>query len=467
MPEGNYGNLQELLDAVGSPVELARNSQIGPYVYPAVASEFSNWREEQVAWRESTALFDQSHHMTDLTVSGPDVIKLFSGLGINSFDTFAVGKAKQFVACNPDGFVIGDAILFFLEEDTVRLVGRPSAHNWVQYHAETGDYDVKIDRDERTAVNPSGRRELYRYQVQGPTALDVLTTANGGSLPEIEFFNLGELTIAGRKVRAFHHGMSGAPGMELFGPWEDGEDVKAALVEAGQDFGLRQVGSRVYATNTLESGWIPCPLPAIFTGDELKAYREWLPAGGYEGTGSLGGSYYSDDVEDYYLRPDDLGYGGFVRFDHDFVGKDALEKIADSPTRKKLTLAWNGEDVARAMGTLFEKGDPVKYIDLPLSNYATWPYDRVLKDGELIGVSTFSGYSYNERSMLSLAMLDVETEIGAEVTLVWGEEGGGSSKPVVEPHVQAEIRAVVSPCPYSEVARTTYHEGWRTEAVVS
>jgi glycine cleavage system aminomethyltransferase T len=119
------------------------------------------------------------------------------------------------------------------------------------------------------------------------------------------------------------------------------------------------------------------------------------------------------------------------------------------------------------MGTLFEKGDPVKYIDLPLSNYATWPYDKVLKDGELIGVSTFSGYSYNERSMLSLAMLDVETEIGAEVTLVWGEEGGGSSKPVVEPHVQAEIRAVVSPCPYSEVARTTYHEGWRTEAVVS
>ena len=467
MPEGNYGNLQELLDAVGSPVELARNSQIGPYVYPAVASEFSNWRDEQVAWRETAALFDQSHHMTDLTVSGPDVIKLFSALGINSFDAFAPGKAKQFVSCNHDGFVIGDAILFFLDEDTVRLVGRPSAHNWVQYHAETGDYDVKIDRDERTAVNPSGRRELYRYQVQGPTALDVLTTANGGSLPEIKFFNLGEVTIAGRKVRAFHHGMSGAPGMELFGPWEDGEEVKAALVEAGREFGLRQVGSRVYATNTLESGWIPCPMPAIFSGDELRAYREWLPAAGYEGTGSLGGSYYSDDVEDYYLTPDDLGYGGFVRFDHDFVGKEALEKVADSPRRKKVTLAWNGEDVARAMGTLFEKGDAVKYIDLPLSNYATWPYDKVLKDGETIGVSTFSGYSYNERSMLSLAMLDVDTELGTEVTLVWGEEGGGSSKPVVEPHVQAEIRAIVSPCPYSEVARTTYHEGWRSKVVVS
>ena len=68
MQEGNYRNLEELLQAVGNPVELARNSQIGPYVYPAVASEFSNWREEQVAWRETSALFDQSHHMTDLTV---------------------------------------------------------------------------------------------------------------------------------------------------------------------------------------------------------------------------------------------------------------------------------------------------------------------------------------------------------------------------------------------------------------
>jgi glycine cleavage system aminomethyltransferase T len=119
------------------------------------------------------------------------------------------------------------------------------------------------------------------------------------------------------------------------------------------------------------------------------------------------------------------------------------------------------------MGTMFEKGDGAKYIDLPLSNYATWPYDKVLRDGEPIGLSTFSGYSHNERSMLSLAMVDPGIEIGAEVTLVWGEEDGGSSKPVVERHAQTEIRAIVSPCPYSEVARTTYHEGWRTEAVVS
>jgi glycine cleavage system aminomethyltransferase T len=151
-----------------------------------------------------------------------------------------------------------------------------------------------------------------------------------------------------------------------------------------------------------------------------------------------------------------------VKFDHDFVGREALEQLAESPGRRKVTLAWNGEDVARAMGSLFTKGEAAKYIDLPLSNYSTWPNDKVLHGDDLIGVSTFSGYSYNERSMLSLAIVDTDVEYGAEVTLVWGEENGGSAKPVVERHVQCDIRAIVSPCPYSEVARTTYAEGWRT-----
>jgi vanillate/3-O-methylgallate O-demethylase len=459
-----YRNLEEKLQAAGGAVEMARNSQIGPYVYPAVPSEFTNWRDEQVAWRESSALFDQSHHMLDLYVEGPDVVPLLASLGVNTFANAAVDKAKQFVACSPDGYVIGDAILFFLDENRVSLVGRPSAQNWVQFHAETGGYDVSVERDERTAVNPTGGRKLYRFQVQGPTAIEVLERATEGTLPDIPFFNLGELTIAGRKVRALHHGMSGVAGLELFGPWEEREDVRGAIVEAGEEFGLRQVGSRAYATNTLESGWIPSPLPAIFTGDELEAYRKWLPADWYEGTGSLGGSFVSSDIEDYYLTPWDLGYGPFVKFDHDFVGREALEEMAESPARHKVTLAWNGDDVARAMATLFEKGDPAKYIDLPLSNYATWPYDRVTVDDEVVGISTFSGYSYNERSLLSLAIVDSDVAIGNEVVLHWGEEGGGTDRPVVERHRQVEIRAIVSPCPYSEVARTQYAAGWRTKA---
>src|SRR5712691_3551916 len=134
----SYQSLEEALQTVGSPVELLRNSQIGPYAFPVVRAEFTNWRDEQVAWRETCALFDQSHHMTDLSIEGSDAVRLLSDLGVNSFANFEVNKAKQFVACNHDGHVIGDAIVFFLAENHLRLVGRPSALNWVQYHAETG-----------------------------------------------------------------------------------------------------------------------------------------------------------------------------------------------------------------------------------------------------------------------------------------------------------------------------------------
>ncbi len=149
---------------------MLRNSQIGPYAFPGVPAEFTNWRDEQRAWRESCVLFDQSHHMTDLYIEGPDAIRLLSDFGVNSFENFGVKKAKQFVSCNPDGYVIGDGILFHLEENSFSLVGRPTAHNWVQYQAESGSYEVRLERDERSAANPTGRRKLYRYQIQGPNA---------------------------------------------------------------------------------------------------------------------------------------------------------------------------------------------------------------------------------------------------------------------------------------------------------
>src|ERR1041385_3901140 len=314
---------------------MMRNSQLGPYVYPVVPSEFSNWRDEQRAWRETCVLFNQSYHMADMWIKGPDAIKLLSATGINSMANFGVNKAKQFVGCNYDGYVIGDAILFYLDKDELLLVGRPSIHNWVQYHAETGGYKVSLSRDERSIARdvPIVRR-LYRYQIQGPNATQVLNKLNGGQIPEIKFFNLGEINIAGRKVRALRHGMAGAPGLEIWGPYEEREEIREAIVSAGREFGMKEVGARAYATNPLESGWIPSPLPAVYTGEKMKAYRQWLPATSYEATGSLGGSFDSENIEDYYMTPYALGYGPFVKFDHDFIGRDALEKMATQPQRK-------------------------------------------------------------------------------------------------------------------------------------
>ena len=453
----SHASLEDLLASVESPVELLRNSQAGPNVYPGVPAEFTNWRDEQTAWQQTCVLFNQSYHMADLAVEGPDALELLSGLAVNSFEGFAVDKAKHFVPCTPEGFVIGDVILFHLAENRFNLVGRAPALNWVTYHAETGGLDAQVELDQRSALRSDGRRRSFRFQVQGPNAMDVIEKALGGPAPELRFFNMTTVTIAGRAVRALRHGMVGQPGWELFGPWDDGEAVREAILTAGEEFGLRQVGGRAYSSNTLESGWIPSPLPAVYSGESLKAYREWLPAAGYEGSASLGGSFSSPSIEDYYLTPWDLGYGSYVKFDHEFIGREALERMAGGEHRRKVTLALNDDDVTETIGTMFRRSERAKFIDWPSAVYAMHPFDRVTVDGETVGISTWIGYSANEGKMLTLAVLDAEyAEPGTEVTFVWGEENGGSAKPTVEPHVQTELRAVVSPVPYVEVVRTSY-----------
>jgi glycine cleavage system aminomethyltransferase T len=453
-------SLEVLLGSVGNPVDLLRNSQAGPNVYPGVPAEFTNWRDEQTAWQRTCVLYNQSYHMADLAVEGPDALSLLSRLAVNSFENFTVDRAKHFVPCTPDGHVIGDVILFYLAENRFNLVGRAPALNWITYHAETGGFDVKVELDQRWALRTDGRRKSYRFQVQGPNAMSVIEKVLGGSPPELKFFNMTTVTIAGKTVRALRHGMAGQPGWELFGPWDEEAAVREALVEAGHEFGLRQVGGRAYSSNTLESGWIPSPLPAVYSGESLREYREWLPASGYEGSASLGGSFYSDDIEDYYFTPWDLGYGSYVKFDHDFIGREALERMADDDHRVKVTLALDDDDVTNTIGTMFGRGDRAKFIDWPSAVYCMHPFDRVTVDGETVGLSTWIGYSANEGKMLTLAVVDPKyAEPGTEVTFVWGEEGGGSSKPTVEPHVQTEMRATVSPVPYVEVVRERYRVG--------
>jgi glycine cleavage system aminomethyltransferase T len=457
-------SLEDVIHAAGNPVTLLRNQQTGPNVYPGVPPEFTNWRDETQAWQKTAVLFNQSYHMADLAVEGPDALKLLTRLGVNSVAGFAVDKAKQFVPCSYDGYVIGDVILFYLADNSFNLVGRIPVLNWIRFHADTGGYDVKVTLDERSAARPDPfNRKAYRFQLQGPNAMKVLEKVIGGKAPELKFFNMGHVSIAGRPVRALRHGMAGQPGYELFGPYAEHDLIRDAIAKAGEEFGLRLVGGRAYSANTLESGWIPSPLPAVYTSEAMKSYRQWLPAESYEARASIGGSFDSSNIEDYYFTPWDLGYGPHVKFDHDFIGREALEKRAKAPHRQKVTLAIDNEDVMRALASQYQKDNRAKFIEFPSAVYSMHPYDKVTKNGKTIGVSTWVGYSANEGRMLTLAILDAEHAVmGNEVTFVWGEENGGTAKPTVERHVQMEMRATVSPVPYSEVARTGYAQGWRT-----
>lgn len=440
-------SLEEALVSAESPVDFLRRNT-GRHPYP-VPSEFTNWIEEERSWRETCSLSDLSHHQRDLYVEGPDALRVFRDLGVNNFDGFEPGKAKQFVACNEEGDLIGDGILFFLDDQELKLTGTPIAPNWVEYNLEIGNYHAMVEADERYHDKDTPHK-TFRYQLQGPNARQVMETVTNGGLSEIPFFNIAELRIDGLNVRVLRHSMSSDPGYEIWGPWEHADRIRDTIVDAGEDYGLHQLGEKSYKAQGSEKGWIARPVPAIF-GEAFSEYRQWLDADSYEGISSIGGSFYSEDIRDYYLNPVELGYESLIDFDRDFIGREALEEQAQNPDRRKVTLVWDSDDVLEIFASMFSPGETYKYFDLSMPYWSVFHYDEVLKEGEHVGLSKYFGYTYNERSVLSLAVIDVDySDPGTSVTVVWGEEGGTSPNPKVERHTQTEISATVARVPYVE-----------------
>jgi glycine cleavage system aminomethyltransferase T len=437
-------SLQDGIDKAGSPVNLLWKPNAAPWTPEVVEREYAGWRQEQAAWHDGVAILNLSHHMFDLFIEGPDATRLLADHGANNFEAFAIGQAKQYVPVTADGNIVTDGILAREAENRYTLSGVPAAQHWVQYHAEKGGYDVSLLTDPSSAFRKDdGDPVLFRYQVQGPLALDLVARAFGGPLPETKFFHSAPVALNGREFRALRHGMAGQAGYEFIGPWEHAEAVHEALLKAGEPLGVIQVGALAYATPSVESGWIPSPVPGIYTDPALLEYRKQLPLFGIEGQRPLCGSLYSPDIEDYYVTPYELGYGKMVSFNHDFHGRDALLALKDSPRRTKVTLVLDGQDVRRVLGE-----DPGFVL-----SYAR---NRVETPKGLAGVTMQTASIDPAGAILALSLIDTEYAApGTQVSVVWGQHPGAGADPEADlgfPH----IRATVQPAPFNQHARTQY-----------
>jgi vanillate/3-O-methylgallate O-demethylase len=459
-------SLQDLIDDHPDLVDYFYNDTRAPGFHAGRGSAAalvpparSNWRDEQRAWSETAVLFEQTYNMPELFLRGPDSLKLLAALGVNTFATFAADQAKQFVACTPRGHIIGDSILYRPGEESFELVSGMQVLDWVHYHAETGDYDVEVVRDNDSTDNVTGRRVRFRFQIDGPTAGEIFAGAVDGEAPALPFFRIAEVTMAGRDVMVLRHGMAGHQGVELSGDYDDHDAVLDALLAAGEAHGLVPAGTQAYFSTPMSSGWIPIVVPGIYTGDELRGFREWLPATSWEGRTVLSGSFVSDNIEDYYATPYDLGNERIVKFDHDFIGRDALEQIAPEDRRTKRSLVWNRDDVLSVYGSQFGDGPRYKSIELPVSYYGRNHFDAVHDvAGAPAGVACHCGYV--DGALLSLAMLSGErAELGTELVLTWGEPNGGSRKPQVEKHEQTEIRVTVAEAPFTSTVQRVRQAG--------
>lgn len=437
-------SLQDGIDQAGSPMRLLWQQNPAPWNPEGVEPEYAGWRQEQAAWHQAASISDVSHHMFDTTVEGPDATRLLQAVSANNYENFAVGQAKQFVPVTNGGSIVTDGILLRLAERKYMLTGIPAAQNWVKYHGEQGGYDVAFATDPSSAFRGGSDPWQFRYQVQGPRARDLVETVFGGPLPPAKFFHTTPVTLDGISFSALRHNMAGQDGYEFIGPWQHGAAVKDALMSAGQEFGLVHVGALAYASASVESGWIPSPIPAIYTDPELAGYRRWLPLFGIEGKRPLNGSFFSEDIEDYYVSPYDLGYGKSIAFNHDFIGRAALEKARESHRRTKVTLVLDPADVRQVLGA--DHG-----------YYLTYARHRVeAADGALVGLTHQTATLDPAGTILALTLIDSEHATpGTPVEVVWGEHPGPGTDPEADLGFP-RIRATVAPAPYDAHARTQY-----------
>jgi glycine cleavage system aminomethyltransferase T len=435
-------SLQDGIDQAGSAVALLWKPGSAPWTPEVIEPEYAGWRQEQAAWHDGVSISDLSHHMSDTFIAGRDATRLLAAVSANNYENFAVGQAKQFIPVAEDGNILTDGILLRAAEHEYILSGVSPAQEWVRYHAGQGGWDVSCVTDPPSGWRGGADPRLFRFQVQGPLADDLVARAFG-PLPHTRFFHAVPVTLAGREFRALRHNMAAQAGYEFIGQWQDGAAVKEALMTAGDPLGLVHVGALAYPTSGVESGWIAAPVPAVYTGPRLADYRRYLGLYSFEGQNPLHGSFFSESIEDYYVSPWELGYGRSISLGHDFIGRDALLAARVTVQRAKVTLVFDPSDAALAVA-------PGK--DLALSNGRY----RVEAGGELAGMAYHTASLDPLGAVLALAVLDNRyTAPGTQVTVSWGEHPGPGTAPDADLGFP-RIRATVAQAPYNEYARTAY-----------
>ena len=395
--------------------------------------EYTDWIDESMSWKDALYIGDWSP-LGKMRVRGRDALKFFSTIAVNSFASFDVGQAKHIILCNRAGKIVGEGVLMKLAEEDYLFTGGPGVA-WADYQFRRGRYDA-----ETSQIGPN----QFILQVQGPNSLFVMEKVTGESLRDIGFMRFRDSRIGNIGFKILRQGMAGEIGYELHGPMEHAQEVFNTLLEHGRDYGIRRLGGRTKMVNHVEACF-PTPsvdyVPALFGDEETEFTAAYFSPNAQANYRRTDGSFEYSDISLLYRTPVELGWRKNVKFDHDFIGRAALEPEVAEPNRTMVTLVWNADDVADVYASLFRQERPYLYMEMPRNILGCVFADSVKKDGQIVGISTSRCYSYYFRQMLSLCVLDLRfCESGTEVSVIWGRPGTP----------QKEIRATVASAPYKK-----------------
>jgi glycine cleavage system aminomethyltransferase T len=400
-------------------------------IQPVRAWQFSGWKAESMSWKTGCYIHAGLSGTGPISIKGPDAQKFLESICINSFTKFPVGSMKHGVMCNEDGLIAAHGIIERKAED--------------EFHFFAGG-PWPMQKLAETSFNAEARRRNdYLFQIAGPTSLKTLERVTGESLRDIGFLRFRDSSIDGTKVEVARIGMSGNLAYELHGPIEDGPKIYEAVYRGSREFGIERLGWGTYLVNHVEGGfpqvtWTFIPAQGV-PDEKAKAALGRL----YKYSGSVDPA----NLRARYRTPVEVVWHRMCRFDHDFLGRAALEREVENPKRTVVILRWNPEDVIDIYASLLRPGEEYKTIDLPYAPNV-WPQahaDHILKNGRGVGISSGTIYSYYFREVLSMGCIDLDaSEIGTEVSVQWGDYGRKIK----------DVRATVARFPYLNEARNSY-----------
>lgn len=422
------------------PFDPAAPSYMGWGQY--IPHTYTNWREETLSWKKFCYIHANLSCFPTLTITGPDTIKFISDISVNSYKNFPVGSCKHMIQCSPKGNIMDHGLILRTGENEVVSYVTPF---YMMYLAEKEKYDINIE-----SSTPENR--AWVFQLAGPRSLEIVEHAIQEDIHDLKFMRFSYHKIAGRDVRILRMGMGGSLSYEVHGFTDEaGIGVYNELIRVGREFGLVKLGVNQYMCNHTENGFPQGTFhfPGAILDD--PGYVEYMKTTEfyYDDSGAIPRGSLSTDIRDYYRHPLEVDWGHMVKFDHEFVGREALEKIAANNPRKMVTLVWNPEDIMKVFASFYEKGEE-PYMDIPFPQEFgmmgaaenNFFQNKVLKDGKPVGVSMWRTYTLYYRDTISLCCIDAEfAKIGTEVSLVWGDIG----------QRQIEIRARVERFPYLDL----------------
>lgn len=265
--------------------------------------------KEYWACREKAVAIDLSP-LRKYEVTGPDAEELLQACLTRNVRKLADGQVSYTAMCYDTGGMVDDGTIFRIGRENFRWIGGSDASGlWLRTQAE--------ERGLRAWVRDS-TKELSNLQIQGPLSRQILrdviwTPPSQPSIDELGWFrfSIGRIgTHDGIPVVVSRTGYTGELGFEVFCHPTAGPEVWDAIFEVGEPLGLIPMGLEALDMLRIEAG-------LIFAGYE-----------------------FCDQTDPY-----EAGIGFTVPLkskDDDFIGRDALLRRKEHPTRTLVGLELNG-----------------------------------------------------------------------------------------------------------------------------